>query len=143
MTTAKTIHKECLDAWNKRDWTKFESMLHKDYRYTGGDGKETVGVDAGVELARGWATAFPDGKTEITKVWVDGDTSVAEFTAKGTHKGNLMGIAATNKPVNFRVCSVVELRDGKIYREREYIDMLNLMEQIGVVKSPIARAKTA
>ena len=30
----------------------------------------------------------------------------------------------------------MELRDGKAYREREYMDMLSMMTQMGVMKAP-------
>jgi len=38
--------------------------------------------------------------------------------------------------VSIPVCHVIELRDGKIYREREYMDMMNMMTQLGVAKAP-------
>jgi len=40
------------------------------------------------------------------------------------------------------ICNVIELRDGKVYREREYMDMLAIMSQLGV---PVAgqKSKTA
>jgi hypothetical protein len=62
-----------------------------------------------------------------------GDTVVVEFIGRGTHKGDLMGIAPTGRSMNIPVCDVMELRDGKIYREREYMDMATLMVQLGVM----------
>ncbi len=41
------------------------------------------------------ATAFPDGKIEIRSIHVSGETAVIEFVARGTHEGELMGIAPT------------------------------------------------
>ena len=55
-----------------------------------------------------------------------------------------MGIAPTNKKVSIPVCEIIELRDGKVYREREYMDMLHMMTQRGVAKMPMpagARAR--
>jgi ketosteroid isomerase-like protein len=31
---------------------------------------------------------------------------------------------------------VLEIRDGKIYAEREYMDMSHLMQQLGVAPAP-------
>ena len=90
------------------------------------------GPAVGEKIGRMYAAAFPDAKIEIRKVYVQGDTSIAEFTARGTHGGELMGIAATGKPVEIHVCNIVELRDGKVYREREYMDMMHMMAQLGV-----------
>jgi steroid delta-isomerase-like uncharacterized protein len=137
MASANEIHRELLTAWNDRDFTRYRALLHPEYSYTGGDGKEmTGGPDVGVGVAQMFATAFPDGKTEIKKIYVQGDTAVAEFQARGNHNGPLMGIPPTGKSVTIRVCNVIEMRDGKAYREREYIDMLAMMTQLGVVKAP-------
>ena len=65
-----------------------------------------------------------------------GDTVLVEFIGRGTHRGDFMGIAPTGRPVTIPVCNVLELRDGKIYREREYIDMANILVQIGVTRVP-------
>ena len=117
MANPSEIHGEMLDAWNRRDWGKMRSLFHDDYTYTGGDGKELVGPDTGVEVAISYAEALPDGKAEITNVCVSGSTVVAEFVARGTHQGDLMGVTPTGKPVEIRVCNVMEIRDGKVYRE--------------------------
>lgn len=34
------------------------------------------------------------------------------------------------------ICNVIESRDGKIYREREYFDMANILAQLGVTQLP-------
>ncbi len=47
-----------------------------------------------------------------------------------------MGIAPTGKSIDVCVCNVMEIRDGKIHREREYFDALTMMTQLGVVQDP-------
>ena len=44
----------------------------------------------------------------------------------------LMGLAPTGRKVAIPVCNVIEVRDGKVYAEREYFDSANLMAQLGV-----------
>jgi predicted ester cyclase len=43
-----------------------------------------------------------------------------------------MGITATGRKVSMYVCTVLEIKDGKITAEREYMDMGHLMQQLGV-----------
>ncbi len=143
MANPSEIHSELLDAWNRRDWDKMRNLFHDDYTYTGADGKELVGPEAGIEVARSYAEAFPDGKTEITNLCVSGNTAVAEFVARGTHQGELMGVAPTGKPIEVRVCNVMEIRDGKVYREREYLDTMTILVQIGAAPPPGGKAQTA
>ena len=143
MANPSEIHSEILDAWNRRDWDKMRSLFHKDYSYTGADGKELVGPDAGIKVAGSYAEAIPDGNTEITNVCVSGNTAVAEFVVRGTHQGEMMGVAPTGKPIEIRVCHVLEMRDGKVYRGREYLDTMRILVQIGAATPPGAQAQTA
>ncbi len=136
MPVAAEIHREVFAAWNSRDFKKMRELMHSGYSYTGPDGKEAKGPEAGMAIAQMYAQAFPDGRIELGRVHVVGDTSVAEVVARGTHQGELMGIPPTGKKVEIRICNIVEVRDGKVYREREYMDMLTMMVQLGVVTPP-------
>jgi predicted ester cyclase len=49
-----------------------------------------------------------------------GDVVVTRFTARGTHRGDLLGIAPTGKSVTFQGIIVDRLRDGKIVDSWHY-----------------------
>jgi steroid delta-isomerase-like uncharacterized protein len=137
MATAATIHQEMTRLWNQRDFAGIRSLAHPEYSYTGGDGKEmTGGPDVAVGIAQMFATAFPDGTLEVKKAYTQGETAIAELVGRGTHNGDLMGIPPTGKPVEIVICNIVELREGKVLREREYMDMMSMLTQMGVVKAP-------
>jgi steroid delta-isomerase-like uncharacterized protein len=135
MSTAATIHREIANLWNQRDWSGLRNVLHSGYSYTSGLGKEMTG-EAMLNIAMMFSIAFPDAKLEVKQVYTQGDVAIAEMVSRGTHQGELLGVAATGKPVELLLCNVIELRDGKVYREREYMDMLTVMTEIGVVKAP-------
>ena len=40
-------------------------------------------------------------------------------------------IPPSGRPVEVVICNVMELRDGKIHREREYVDLMSILTQIG------------
>lgn len=137
MPDAAAIAREYLEAWNRRDWARFRESFHPDYTYTGGDGQTQKGPEAGMAVGHMFATAFPDAKVEFKRVHAVGDNvAVAEFVARGSHKGDLMGIAPTGRSITMPVCMIIEVRDGKILAEREYMDMLHLMQQLGVAPAP-------
>jgi steroid delta-isomerase-like uncharacterized protein len=121
-----------LNALLARDWASVRSLIHADYTYTGSDGQEHKGPDAAIAQAEPFTTAFPDLRLEVKSIHEVGDVAAAEFVASGTHDGDLMGIAPTGKKMTMPVCDVIEVRDGKIYREREYYDTMHLMTQLGV-----------
>jgi len=49
MADATTIVREYIDAWNRRDWEKFRSLIGSGYSYTGGDGVKNDGIEAGCD----------------------------------------------------------------------------------------------
>jgi steroid delta-isomerase-like uncharacterized protein len=133
MPQVSEVHREFANAWNKRDFDRIRSLFHAEYTYTGGDGKEMQGgPDVGVSMARMYAAAFPDGSLEVKRVFTQGDTAIAEMIGRGTQKGEFMGVPPPNRRVEISICNVIELRDGKVYREREYMDMLSIMNQLGI-----------
>ncbi len=85
-------------------------------------------------------TAFPDLRAEVEQILASGDYVVTRVRLTGTHKGNLRGIAPTNKAVSLRSCSVVEIRNGKAIRSRVYSDNASLFQQLGVLSLPKATA---
>ena len=137
MSDAASIAREYNDVWNRRDWARWRELVHPEYTYTGGDGQVRKGPEAGLAISQMFATAFPDGKIDVQKITTAGDSfAIAEFVGRGTHTGDLMGISPTGRQVSIPVCEVYELRDGKIYAERQYMDMLVMMQQLGVAPVP-------
>lgn len=82
--------------------------------------------------------AFPDLRFEIEQILASGNHVVSRLHLTGTHRGNYLGIAATNKPIDIHACSVVELRNGKAIRSRVYADNATLFQQLGVLSLPKA-----
>ena len=134
MSDAASIAREYLEAcFNRRDFDRMRELFGSAYSYTGGDGQRQDGPEAGLAVAQMYANAFPDAKLEIQRIHVSGDTAVVEFIARGTHQGELMGIAPTGRKVEMPVCTILETRDGKIGAEREYMDAAHMMQQLGVM----------
>ncbi len=138
MADIAALAREFLECWNRRDWDGFRGSMADDYSYTGGDGQTHDGPDSGLAVGQMFATAFPDGKIDIRHVTVSGDAVTVEFTASGTHGGDLMGMPPTGKKMSLPVCTNPVFRDGKISTEREYMDMMHLMVQLGLAPAPAA-----
>jgi predicted ester cyclase len=83
-----------------------------------------------------WFDAFPDGHMTIDDLVVEGDKVVARYTLTGTHKGEFMGIPATNKKVTGWVIEIDRVAGGKCVEGWSRMDTLGLMQQLGVVPTP-------
>jgi steroid delta-isomerase-like uncharacterized protein len=127
MNDAKKIIQQYMDAIPHRDFGKIRQLLHPKYTYTGSDGERHDGIEAGISVVEMYTNAFPDLILDVKQMHSTGD-----IVARGTHRGELMGISPTNRKVAVPVCNIAEIRDGKIYAEREYFDNAFLMQQIGV-----------
>ena len=133
MVSPADIAREYLEAWNRRDWRAYRELLDSQYSYTGGDGQVQRGPEAGMAVGQMFATAFPDGHIDLRQIHTAGDTAVVEFTGRGTHSGDLMGIAPTGRHISIPVITVLTVRGGRIVSEREYMDMAHMMRQLGVM----------
>ncbi len=133
MNATRELHRAVYDAVPTRDFVRLREIYHPDCSYTGGDGVEHRGVDAVLEVVETFTTAFPDLTIDILHHHLSGEgVSVVEYTFSGSHQGDLEGIPPTGKRMEVAACSVVEIRDGRIIRERDYFDSLALLEQLGV-----------
>ena len=74
--------------------------------------------------------AFPDIKYTVEDMIEDGDKLVARWSAKGTHKGEFMGIPPTGRQVSFTGIEIIRVKDGKAVEEWEELDRAGLMGQL-------------
>ena len=128
-------------AINARNLDEYSSRIDESYV---GESESPLSPIRGREGARKALemlfAAFPDVRFEAEQILASGDFVVARLGITGTHKGNYLGIAATNKRIDVHACNVVELRNGKAIRSRLYADNATLFQQLGFLSLPKAAA---
>jgi steroid delta-isomerase-like uncharacterized protein len=75
--------------------------------------------------------AFPDFHAEIHWQAADGDRITTFKTYHGTHKGTFLGIAPTNRRIQFESVDVMRVQNGKITEHWGVGNLLSLIQQIG------------
>lgn len=65
-----------------------------------------------------------------------GDRVVARWTGTGNHRGELMGLAPTGKPIDVDAISIFRIADGKIAEKWTVWDALGLLQQVGAAPAP-------
>ena len=86
--------------------------------------------------ARVW-TAFPDARLQATGPRLsDGTHASAPAKLLGVHREPLEGVAATHRAVVVHVVFFAELRDGRFYRVRAFLDVYGAAVQMGVLPRP-------
>jgi steroid delta-isomerase-like uncharacterized protein len=84
--------------------------------------------------------AFPDLHLTIEDVIAEGETVMTRWSCRGTHKGDLNGIAPTGKQITITGVTVARVSNGKMAEGFVNWDALGLMQQLGVVPQ-LAKAK--
>ena len=78
--------------------------------------------------------AFPDVRLKsVEPMMADGNLEAARAIVAGTHKGELMGVAATGKSVEFESIDIIRVEDGKVAEHWGVTDTMSLMQQLGAI----------
>jgi predicted ester cyclase len=88
-------------------------------------------------LARRWISpfrsAFPDFRMEIVELVAEGDTVVAHFKCSGTHRGDWLGVAATDRRFeDVDEIYLFHIENGKLSSAVGVEDNLSRMRQLGI-----------
>jgi len=92
------------------------------------------------QLISGYRAAFPDMQMTIEEQVAEGDKVVTRWTTRGTHKGELMGIAPTGKQATVTGIFIDRVKNGKLVESWANWDTLGMLQQLGAVPEP-ARAR--
>jgi len=94
------------------------------------------GLEAFKQFLSLYLTAFADALFTVEDLIAEGDKVVARHTFRGTHTGNLMGIAPTGKQVTTTGVTITRFANGKGVELWGNSDDLGLLQQLGAVPAP-------
>ena len=92
-----------------------------------------VGIEAAKANVAGYREAFPDVYLTIEAQLAEDALVTTRWTGRGTHRGELMGVAATGKQVTVTGITIDRIVDGRIVESWTNWDTLGLLQQLGVV----------
>jgi steroid delta-isomerase-like uncharacterized protein len=129
------MHRFIDEVINNGNFSVLNELIHPNYVYRSPD-QELHGVEGIKDLFTAYRAAFPDLNIEIDDLVAADEKVVISFTLTGTHKDDLMGIAATDKQVKVHGVVMSRFEDGKIIEEWEILDQLTMFQQLGIVSLP-------
>jgi steroid delta-isomerase-like uncharacterized protein len=94
------------------------------------------GREAVKEFIRTYKAAFPDSLVTVDAIFADGDIVITRWNGRGTHEGELMGIAPTGKEATVTGITISRLANGKVAESWSQWDTLGLLIQLGAVPEP-------
>ena len=121
-------------AWNSHDIDRAAKFYAENY----------VGIDValatpqqGRDGARAfftqYLTAVPDFVFTIEDIVAEKNRAAVTWNVRGTHRGSLMHIPATGRPVSSRGVSLFTIQDDHIQRATYIWDVAGLLRNIGLL----------
>src|SRR5712692_3968146 len=100
------------EVWNQGNLAVIDEITSPNY--VDHDPAMTVqGIEGLKQFVSMYLTAYPDTHFTIEDQIAEGDTVVTRWTARGTHKGPLMGIPPTGKQVTVTGITIDRFANGK------------------------------
>ena len=94
-----------------------------------------AGLEGLKDILRAMRAGFPDIVFSIQEQITEGDKVASRFEWTGTHKGEFLGIAATDRHVRVWGIVIDRIENGRIKDTRIIMDTLGLMTQLGALPS--------
>jgi steroid delta-isomerase-like uncharacterized protein len=120
--------------WNKGNTAAADELMAIDAAIHMPTG-EVVNLDGFKRFAGTFRGSFPDWHSTVEELIAEGDRVAERWTGRGTHRGELQGIPPTGKRVEVPGSVFYRIVDGKIVEFRGQLDMMSLMQQLGVIPS--------
>ncbi len=131
----KTVARKIFEGvWNKGNLAMADELIAANY--VDNDPSLPFAVrsrDDFKKIVAFYRTPFPDVAFTIDDQVAEGDKVVTRWTARGTHKAEFMGIAATQKRLTVTGVSMTRVVNGKAQEAWTNWDALGMLQQLGAV----------
>jgi steroid delta-isomerase-like uncharacterized protein len=114
------------EAINQRDSSACERLLTIDFVHNG-EPRGRTGQRQAVDY---FLAAFPDLHNEIELILAEDDLVAAHQRWTGTHEGEFLGVAASNRRAEFTSTAVLKIRDGLIAQAWDEMDSAAVVQQL-------------
>jgi steroid delta-isomerase-like uncharacterized protein len=121
--------------WNEGNMSAADELMAVDAEIHMPTG-ELVDLDGLKGFAGAFRGSFPDWHSTFEELIAEGDRVAERWTGRGTHQSELQGIPPTGKHVEVPGSVFYRIVGGKIVEFRGQLDMMSLMQQLGVIPAP-------
>ena len=129
----RRFYEEVFNTKNLNALDEFCSSDFVDYNPAQGQAPGREGVK---QIFAAYTAAFPDLTATVEDQIAEGDKVVVRMSVRGTHRGELMGIAPTEKQITVSGIDIFRIVSGKVVERWGNTDELGMMQQLGVIPVP-------
>ncbi|MGI8631813.1 MAG: ester cyclase [Solirubrobacterales bacterium] len=122
------------ELWNGGKMETADELLAPDIvRYDPALPQPARGIAEYKQVVRTYRDAFPDLHLEILELVESDDHVASRWQATGTHRGDLMGLAATGRKSTVEGIQLSRWEDGVGVEEHQSWDQMGMLRQLGVL----------
>ena len=132
----KAIVRRWVEAFNEGNLDAVDELVTDSYVRHDPNAPEVRGPEKEKSLIAMYRSAFPDLHFTVQDMVAEGDRVVTRIGIRATHKGELLGIPATEKQLAFTAMELYRIADGKIEEQWVNVDTLGMMQQLGAIPIP-------
>jgi steroid delta-isomerase-like uncharacterized protein len=133
----KRIVRAFIDAaFNEHQATRAAEYMTSDIKWHGGTLGTVEGRDNLAGLINAIVSALPDLHNVEQDIIAERDIVSVRAVVEGTHKGDLLGIPASDRRVRWDAIDVYRIADGKIAEEWAADDLLAFVYGVGAYTPP-------
>ena len=133
----KALVKRMYEAFNEGDFEAYKEVVAPEYAwYLPSRNTEPISREGTIEFGREMHNAFPDCHWSIEDLIAVEDIVISRFIMRGTHEGEFQGIPATGNKVEVSGFMMTRIENGKIVEDKEDVDQLGFMQQLGMELKP-------
>lgn len=99
-------------------------------------GYPPMDVEGHKMLMAAFRSGFPDMRVIIEEQVAEGNFVTNRLKLTGTHTGSFQGIPASGKQVTIVGINIMRFEGNRIVELRGVLDVMGLMQQIGVITAP-------
>jgi steroid delta-isomerase-like uncharacterized protein len=131
---AKALERRIADeVWTQGKLDVIDEVISPDFvGFSPTDG-EFHGPDGFRQLVERYHSAFSGVEMRIERLVAEADWVAANWTARGTHSGELMGIQPTGREATVEGMQFSRIRDGKLVESHGLFDALGMLQQLGAI----------
>lgn len=124
-------YRRIIEAISQGDRNRLDDLLQPDLVDHNPIPDPMPGRDGFKQWLAAVRTTFSDPQGTVDDVLVAEDRVAARVTWRGTHRGDLAGVPATNRPVSFAAFHIVRFEQGRAAEWWGTADLLSALRQVG------------
>jgi steroid delta-isomerase-like uncharacterized protein len=121
------------EIFNANNLVAVDELIASDYVYHRPARPEFRGPATYKQLLATFRAAFPDVHFTVEEMLAEGDSVFSRWRFTGTHQGEFMGVAPTQKRITAAGMLLSRCADGRLVEELELMDELSILRQMGAL----------